>query len=142
MEVLIPLLVAVPLLTAAVLAAANRVISRRLTDVIAIIVSASVTVMAYLVFMESTTRSIVYWFGGWLPRNGAAIGISFVVDPFSGALAAFAGLLVTCALVVSWHYFEAVGTLFHVLMSVAAYALTGYKTEESSLEGALSPSMA
>lgn len=160
---LVPLLVAVPLLTAAALAAANRIMSRRLTDVIAILVSAGVTAMACAVFSDSLSRSIVYWFGGWLPRSGVAIGISFVVDPFSGALAVFAGVLVTFALIVSWHYFEAVGTLYHVLMlvflaaltgfvltgdiftlfvffelmSVAAYALTAYKIEESSLEGAL-----
>src|SRR5205085_10166280 len=104
------------------------------------------------------------WFGGWKPRDGVSVGISFTVDPFGAALAALIATLVTAALVFSWRYFDEVGTLFHVLMlvflgamsgfvlsgdlfnmfvwfelmSVAAYALTGYRVEEASpLQGAI-----
>ena len=30
---------------------------------------------------------IVYWFGGWAPRDGVALGICFVIDPFGAGLA-------------------------------------------------------
>ena len=90
--------------------------------------------------------------------------MAFAVDTAGGAMAAFAAALMTAALIFSWHYFEAVRTYFHALMllflagmtgfcltgdlfnqfvffelmSVAAYALTGYKSEEiDALEGAI-----
>ena len=104
------------------------------------------------------------WLGGWTPRHGAAIGIALAVDPLGAGAATLAGLLVLAAMVFSWRYFETVGPFFHALMlaflsgmvgftltgdlfnmfvffelmSVAAYALTGYSIEEpASLQGAL-----
>jgi multicomponent Na+:H+ antiporter subunit D len=107
----------------------------------------------------------VYWFSGWRPREGLALGISFSIDPVGAGLATLAAVLVTAALVFSGPYFaETVehrypilmlvflgamvafaltGDLFDLfvffeLMSVAAYALTGYKIEEPGpLQGAL-----
>src|SRR5205807_2995096 len=120
--------------------------------------------MGVLLVLHSADHDLVYWFGGWRPRHGIAVGIAFTVDPFGAALAALAGALMTAALVFSYSYFEEVGHLYYTLMlvflgglvgfaltgdlfnlfvffelmSVAAYALTGYRIEQASaVQGAL-----
>jgi multicomponent Na+:H+ antiporter subunit D len=101
-------------------------------------------------------NTLVYWFGGWGPRQGIALGISFAIDPIGAGLAALAGLLVLAGLLFSSKYFDTIGNLYHVLMlvflaamcgfaltgdlfnlfvffelmSAAAYGLCGYKTED------------
>jgi multicomponent Na+:H+ antiporter subunit D len=156
--------VAIPLLVAAALVGAAPLLRRRLADLTAITAAATVTVLCALLLARTTGGPLVYWFGGWTPRNGVALGVSFAIDPIGAALATLAGVLTVAALVFSWRYFEAVGTLFHALMlvflagvvgfclsgdlfnmfvffelmSVSAYALTGYQIEDpGSLQGAL-----
>lgn len=156
--------VIVPLLVAAALSAGSSYLPRRLVDSIAILVALAVALLCTVLAIHSISQPIVYWFGGWEPRDGIAIGISFVVQPLGAGLAALAAILTAAAFLFSWRYFESVGTLFHVLMltflaamsgfcltgdlfnlfvffelmSVSAFALTGYKIEESGpLQGAL-----
>ena len=154
---------AIPLLTAAVLLALAHKLPRRLADGIALAVAAGELVICGMLAHRSTAGPIVYWFGGWQPRDGIAVGIDFYVDPFAAGLAALAALLALASFLFSWQFFESVGTLFHVLMlvflaamigfcfagdiftmfaffelmSAAAFALTGHKIEASALEGAL-----
>lgn len=164
--------IAVPLAVAALLAAWNRRIPRPLADTIAIASAAFSAAVSLLLMTASNHRFIVAWMGGWTPRLNPlghagpplATGISLVIDPFGAGLAAFAGLLVAGALVFSLHYFDSIGTLYHVLMlaylaamcgfsltgdlfnlfvwfelmSATAFALCGYKTEEPGpVQGAL-----
>jgi multicomponent Na+:H+ antiporter subunit D len=164
-SVLVPLVVALPLLTAAALAAVAQLAPARFDDLVAIAVSAAVTVLCVLLIFRSADGTIHYWFGGWKPRDGIAIGISFSVDPLAAGIAALIGALATAALIVCWDYFEdGVPQQFYVLtlvfvggmigfalssdlfnmfvffevMSVAAFALTGYRIEqESALQGAI-----
>ena len=56
----------------------------------------------------------VYWFGGWRPRHGVALGISFAIDPFGAGLACFCAVLTLAAQVFSWRHFESVGHAFPV----------------------------
>src|SRR5438477_294276 len=156
--------VAVPLLAAAFLAAVNRHVPRWMADTFALLASISTCAGCALLMLQSSPQTIVYWFGGWAPRSSAAIGIAFVIDPFGAGLAALAAALVTLALIFSLRYFDSVGNLYHVLMmaflgamcafclagdlfnlfvwfelmSAAAFALCGYKTEQAGpLEGSL-----
>jgi multicomponent Na+:H+ antiporter subunit D len=164
MDVLVPLPVAIPLLAAAFLTAFGHFMPRRLDDLIGLAAAAATATISLLLLFNSSGHDLVYWFGGWHPRGGVAIGIAFTIDPFGAGVASLVGVLVTAALAFSWRYFDEVGTLFHVLMlvflgamigfalsgdlfnmfvwfelmSVAAYALTGYRVEEASpLEGAI-----
>lgn len=161
---LAPLPVAMPLATAGVLAAGNKFIPRRLADALAILCTLANLAACLGLMAASRDQMIVYWFGGWAPRAGVALGISFSIGPFGAGLAAFTSLLVLAALVFSTHYFDSIGTLFHALMlaflgamcgfsltgdlfnmfvwfelmSAAAFALCGYKIEETApLQGAL-----
>jgi len=156
--------VGLPLLVAATLVAAAPICRRHVADLTAILAALAVTVTCIWLMRCSTEHTIVYWFSHWPPRGPQAIGISFVIDPLGAGLAAFCGCLVTVALVYAWGYFEAVRTYFHALMliflaamagfcltgdlfnlfvffelmSVVAYALTGYKVEEKqALAGAM-----
>src|SRR3954467_8464780 len=164
MDVLAPLPVAIPLISAAALTAFGHFLGKRIDDIVAIAVSAATLVISLLLVFHSANHRLSYWFGGWKPRDGLALGISFSVDPVGAGFAALAATLMTAALIFSWRYFDEVGTLFHVLMLVflagmcgfaltgdlfnmfvwfelmgcAAYALTGYRIEESSpLQGAI-----
>ncbi|MBA2367201.1 MAG: NADH-quinone oxidoreductase subunit D [Actinobacteria bacterium] len=164
MEDLAALGVAIPLVTAALLSGAAVFLPRRAIEIVSIAAAAVTSACCLLLLMDASESPLVYWFGGWVPRDGVAVGIAFVVDPMGAALAAFSGVLVTAALLYSWRFFDAVGALYHSLMlvflsgivgmcfsgdlfnifvflgvlSVAAFALTGYKIEEAGpLQGAM-----
>ena len=158
------LAVAVPLVVAAALLAVATVVPRRVVDVGAVLAALASAVLCALVLSDTGDGIVVYWFGGWTPRDGIALGISFTIDAIGAGLALFASVLVAAAFVFSWRYFVVVGPLFHALMlvflaamlgfsftgdlfnlfvffellSVAAYALVAYDIEEEGpLQGAL-----
>jgi multicomponent Na+:H+ antiporter subunit D len=163
---LLALVVAVPLLAAAAITAAGPLLGRRrrLLDAVAIIVAAAVAVMLVVIMVRTAGGDEVYWFAGFRPFHGAAIGIGFAAGPLSAGLAALAAVLVTAAMTFSWRYFEQVATHYHTLMltflagmtgfcltgdifnlfvwfelmGVSAYALTAYRPEERGpIQGAL-----
>ena len=164
MSILAPLPVVIPLSAAAILAALNRFLGRRPSEALAILTTIATGILCGELLLRASTQPVIHWFGGWTPRAGVALGISFVIDPIGAGAAAFTSLLVLAALVFSLHYFDTVGTLFHVLMlgflgamcgftltgdlfnlfvffelmSASAFALCGYKIEEpESMQGAL-----
>ena len=126
MDVLVPLPVALPLLSAAALAATGHFLGRRWDDVAGIAVAAATSVISILLVIRSLDHDLVYWFGGWAPRHGVALGIAFDVEPLSAALAALAAVLTTASFVYAWRYFDEAGTLFHVLMLTFLAAMSGF----------------
>jgi len=126
MDLLVPLPVAIPLVAAATLTATGHFLGRRVDDVVGIGTAAAVTVISTLLILRSLDHDLVYWFGGWTPRHGIALGVAFDVDPLSAALAALAGALMTASFVFAWRYFDEVGTLFHVLMLIFLAAMSGF----------------
>ena len=166
MDPLPALAVVVPLLMAAAISALTPLLRRRrrLLDGAAIVTSAVVAVLLAVIMVRAVHGEVVYWFAGFRPSHGAAIGIDFAAGPLSAGLACLAAVLVTAAMTFSWRYFERVGTYYHVLMltflagmtgfcltgdifdlfvwfelmGVSAYALTAYRPEERGpLQGAL-----
>lgn len=165
LDPLLPLVVVVPLLVAALLAALSALISqhRRVLDLVAIATSVAVSAMLVVLMARTAGGVAVYWFAGLQPRHGAAIGIDFAAGSLSCGLAALTAVLVTASMVFSWRYFETASTWFHSLMlvflagmvgfcltgdifdlfvwfevmGVAAYALTAFRVEEKGpLQGA------
>lgn len=150
------LCVAIPLLVAALLAITHPHLPRKAIDAVTIATTTSVAVLCAWLLREARQGTIVYWFGGWKPHDGVALGISFVIDPLGAGLALLTSLLATASAVFCWRYFKQVGGLFSALflvfvgamlgfcltgdlfnmfvffelMGVAAYALTAYKIEE------------
>jgi multicomponent Na+:H+ antiporter subunit D len=160
--------VAVPLLVAAALVGLGPVIRRKVADAVALATAVAVAALCAALLVRTAGGPVVYWFGGWRPRDGVALGVAFTVDPVGAGLATLAGVLAVAALVYSWRIFEAVSPLYQALMlvfvaaivgfclsgdlfnmfvfyellSVAAYALAGYHTEDpGSLRGALNFAM-
>ncbi|WP_409467686.1 complex I subunit 5 family protein [Streptomyces sp. HC307] len=167
MHHLLPLLVAVPLLGAAALVAAGRRLPRVVAETAGCLVAGGTAALAVLLLLNSSPPR-TEWVGGWTPVNGQSVGIVLVGDGPGLGMAALASLLTLAALVYSWHYFDEpprrhagsypalmlvfqagmcgfaiTGDLFNAfvffeLMSVVAYALTGYRVEEArAVQGAL-----
>jgi multicomponent Na+:H+ antiporter subunit D len=163
---LLPLAVAIPLLGAAGISALTPLFGnrRRVLDAVAILTAAAVTGLLVTIMLSTADGQRVYWFAGFTPSHGVALGIDFAVDQLNSGLAALTATLVTAALVFSWRYFERVATYYHALMlvflagmvgfcltgdvfnlfvwfelmGVAAYALTAYRPEERGpIQGAL-----
>jgi multicomponent Na+:H+ antiporter subunit D len=163
---LLTLVVAVPLLVAAAITAAGPLLGRRrqVLDTVAILAAASVAAMLAVIMVRTAGGDEVYWFAGFRPARGVAIGIDFEAGSLSAGLAFLAAMLVTAAMTFSWRYFQRVATRYHTLMliflagmagfcltgdifdlfvwfelmGVAAYALTAYRPEERGpLQGAL-----
>ncbi|MFF1835469.1 complex I subunit 5 family protein [Streptomyces sp. NPDC058231] len=166
MNRLLPLIVALPLFGAALLVAAGRRLPRRAAEALGAAVAAAVAALALRLLVPS--RPAVEWVGGWKPQGGRSVGIVLVGDPPALGLAAVISLLTVAVLVYSWRYFAEpprrragsfpalvllfqagmcgfvlTGDLFNAfvffeLMSVVAYALTGYRVEEAkAVQGAL-----
>jgi multicomponent Na+:H+ antiporter subunit D len=166
MDQLLPLCVVVPLLVAATITALGWLLRprRRVLDAIAILTCAAVAAMLGVIMRQASGSELIYWFAGFRPHRGVAIGIDFAAGPISTGLACLAAVLVMAAMIFSWRYFEQVSTYYHALMltflagmvgfcltgdifdlfvwfelmGVSAYALTAYRPEErGSLQGAL-----
>ncbi|MFE2316024.1 complex I subunit 5 family protein [Streptomyces sp. NPDC059441] len=167
MNQLLPLLVAVPVLGAALLVAGGRRLSRATAETVACAVSAGTAALAVVLLLNSSPP-LVTWVGGWVPRAGESVGIVLVGDGAGLGMATLASLLTVAALAYSWRYFEEpprrhagsfpallllfqggmcgfaiAGDLFDAfvffeLMGVVAYALTGHRVEEAkAVQGAL-----
>ncbi|HET7387681.1 MAG TPA: proton-conducting transporter membrane subunit [Nocardioidaceae bacterium] len=164
MHALVPLPVIVPLAAAVVIAGFGKFVHSRLVDLGAILVALADAVITVMLLLASLGHSLTYWYGGWQPVHGLTIGIAFVVQPFGAALAVLASLGTLATLIFSYRYFEEVGALFHMLvlvflgamcgfamtgdlfnlfvffelMSVTAFALTAYRSDEAApLQGAV-----
>ena len=156
--------IAVPLLAAALLAAIGRHVPRRISDALALLAAGTSAALCFMLLARTRHETLVYWVGGWIPRQGVALGIALSVDPIGAGFAALSGVLVIAALLFARPLFDDVHAHFHVLtlaflgamcgfgltgdlfnlfvwfelMSAAAFALCGYKIEKpASLQGAI-----
>jgi multicomponent Na+:H+ antiporter subunit D len=118
--------VALPLAAAAALVLLRAVLPRRVIEVASVAVAATVAVLAVAVLERAGGETLVYWFGGWEPRDGVAVGIAFVADPLGAAMACFAALLAVAALVIATRSVEIADALFHALMLVFLAGMTGF----------------
>jgi multicomponent Na+:H+ antiporter subunit D len=158
MDTVIPLTLIVPMLAGGVLLGASRWLPRRAIDLIAIAAALVVAVICVVLAVGTRDHAAVYWAAGWQPHAGIAIGISLYIDPIGASIAALSAVLMLGALVYSTYYFEAYEGRYHALMllfltglvgfaltldlfnlfvwfelmSVAAYALTGYHSEDAA----------
>lgn len=163
---LAPLAVAVPLVAAALSSIFGSRLPRIALCLLSLAAATFATAACARLAVDAAAHGpVLHWFGGWLPRHGVALGIAFVVDTASGALATLTGLLTIAALLFAWTFYKDDDGAFHALMlvfnaaltgffltgdlfnlfvffelmSVSAYALTGYKSEDASaVQGAFS----
>jgi multicomponent Na+:H+ antiporter subunit D len=156
--------IVLPLLAAALLAAIGRFVSKHVANTVTLAVMGAVTVACAALAWGSRARPILYWVGGFAPRDGVCLGISLAIDPVGAGLATLSAALATVALVFAVEHFDVDRAHFHVLlltflaalvgfsltgdifnlfvffelMSAAAFALTGYKSREKApVQGAI-----
>src|SRR5215217_434931 len=159
-----PLTVVVPLVAAGLLTAVAVRLNRAVAEVVALAATLATVTFCVILLARTASGSEVYWFGGWETHRGIAVGVAFVVDAFGAGLATLCSVLMVAALVLMWRYrdtdpphfqtlmllflagmvgFCLSGDLFNMfvffeLMSVAAFALAGYKIDEDeAVEGSL-----
>jgi multicomponent Na+:H+ antiporter subunit D len=159
-----PLAVVVPLLAAGILTAFATRVNRPIAEVVALAATVGVVTFCAILLARAASGTIVYWFGGWQPRDGIAVGVSFAIDAVGAGLATLVAVLMVAALILMWRYrdteaphfqtlmllfltgmvgFCLSGDLFNMfvffeLMSVAAFALAGFKIDENeAVEGSL-----
>ena len=161
--VLLPLPVAGPMVVAAVLLMFGHVWPKNWPDAIATLTALVAGVACATLAVRAGHGPITLWFGGWQPKGGVTLGIAFSADRASASIATLVCLLFASSFVFSWGYFEKISAHFQVLMllflaamcgftlthdlfnlfvwfevmSVTAFALTGYKLEGSAIGGAL-----
>ena len=161
--VLLPLPVVCPMIFAALLLMLGHHLPRHAPDIVATLVALFSGLACATLALRAEHAPIVGWFGGWVPRQGVTLGIAFAADRASATIATLACLLFASSFAFSWGYFEKISAHFQVLMllfmaamvgftlthdlfnlfvwfevmSVTAFALTGYKLEGSAIAGAL-----
>ena len=126
MNALLPLVVAVPLLAGAAVTAVSHFLPRSVDDIVGIVAATAATALAAVLLVEAQGADQLHWFGGWHPRGGIAIGISFYAGPLQAGLATLVCGLATIALAYSWRYFDESGALFVVLMLMFVGAMCGF----------------
>lgn len=156
--------VVIPFLAGPLLVAVGFFSPRWFNDSVGAVSAITVTTLCVILAVQAGTHPFAYWMGGWSPRHGVTVGISFSIDVLGAGMATFAAALVTAAFVYSLRYFDAVEGLFHglmllfmagmvgfcltgdlfnlvvffELMSAVAFALTGYRIEERApIQGAI-----
>jgi multicomponent Na+:H+ antiporter subunit D len=123
---LIPLTILVPLVAAGVLTAVRPISGRTFADMVALGASLAVLVLCAILTHRAAAHDLVYWFGGWHPHHGVALGISFAFGALGAGCAAFCAALMVAALVFSWRFMEGVDSLFHVVLLVFLTAMVGF----------------
>lgn len=98
-SLLAPLPVALPLSVAALLAGGNKFVPRWFADALSIVTAIATGGACVALWRAAGAAPVVYWFGGWTPRAGVALGVSFYIGPLNAALATFTCLLMLAALV-------------------------------------------
>lgn len=121
-----PLLVAVPLLAAALVAGGDHVMPTRVQNALGAAAAGGTCVLGVVLTVATRNGDVVHWFGGWRPRGGIAIGIDFAVDPLTAAMTALVGGVVFLALLYSWAYIQEAARLLDTLMLVACAAMCGF----------------
>jgi len=121
-----PLLVAIPLVAAAVVAGLDHITPEPVQDALVVIASMATTALAFALLRHAESHEVVHWFGGWGTRHGVALGVDFAVGPLAAGMCAVIGLVVTLALLYSLTFLREAARLFDALMLVALAAMCGF----------------
>jgi multicomponent Na+:H+ antiporter subunit D len=121
-----PLLVAIPLLSAAVTAGLDHITPQPIQDALAIGASAATTALAFVLLWHAEDHEVVHWFGGWQPKHGIALGVDFAVGPLAAGMCVVIGIVVTLSVLYSLTFLREAARLFDALMLAALGAMCGF----------------
>ena len=123
---LVALALLVPLSAAGLLALTRPLANRIVADAVALVAATAVFILCAILASRASHHEVVYWFGGWKPDHGVALGISFAFGALGAGCAAFCAALTVAALTFSWRVMEVEGHLFHVILLVFLAAMVGF----------------
>nr|WP_237555191.1 complex I subunit 5 family protein [Streptomyces sp. SID4948] len=106
---MLPLAVATPLIGAALLVLAGRLLPRAASDVLAAafaVVTAADLSLLWVRVGETRDQRVVSWAGGWTLHAGHGVGIALVGDRLGVGLALLVAALMLAVLAYSWKYFD------------------------------------
>jgi multicomponent Na+:H+ antiporter subunit D len=160
----LPLLVAGPLAAAALITALHRVLSHSALDLFAGATAAAVAAGSAAAAVAARDGPLIVWIGGWIPREGEAIGIALAADGLGAGFACLIALLIVAVIAFARLYYgPTLQGLFHALLmiflggatgycltgdlfnlyvffeliGVTAFVLTAFRMEEDALQGAM-----
>lgn len=111
-----PIPVMLPLVVAIVLAAWGRRMPQWAPPVLAILTSLVVAGVAVSMIVYSRLEPIVYWVGGWTPRDSGPFTVGFVIDNTGAMLILLASVLAAASLIFSTRYFDRPRPGYYALM--------------------------
>nr|WP_129312167.1 complex I subunit 5 family protein [Streptomyces sp. L2] len=119
-------MIALPIVVACLLVAAGSRLPRPALDLLATGCALAVTGSAAAVLFQAARGRTVAWIGAWRPAHDTGVGIPLTADTMSAGLALLIGALVSCALLFSWRYYDAVRGYFHALMLLFLAGMAGF----------------
>jgi len=125
-----PYPVVVPLAAAALVLGVHSVVPRAVVRALTFAAILAEVSLAAILIHETHATTIVYWFGGWTPRSGVALGVSFTVDQLSAGAALMAGIVTAAALMTTPTTMTQAEGIYHALFltllaGMAGFCLTG-----------------
>ena len=121
-----PYAVVVPLIAAGLMTGLATRLNRAIAEVVALGAAVFVVAVCAILLARVASGTQVYWFGGWEPRAGLAIGVSFTVDAFGAGLATLCAVLMVAALVLMWRYRDTDAPHFQTLMLLFLAGMVGF----------------
>jgi multicomponent Na+:H+ antiporter subunit D len=121
-----PYPVVVPLVTAAFVLGVHSVVPRPVVRALTFAAIFAEVGLAAILVHETHATTIVYWFGGWTPRSGVALGVSFTVDQLGAGAALMAGLVTAAALVTTPTTMTQAEGIHHALFLTLLAAMAGF----------------
>lgn len=152
------LLVSLPFLGAAIVRVPGLSSIRFAVDLISILTALATAAIALAACSAAAEAPLVSWVAGWAPRDGRVVGIALVADRIATGFIALAALATAAALLFAARWYEAWGSFMHTLtltflgglvgfvlagdlltmfvflelLSIASYALTGFKIQDDA----------
>ncbi len=123
---IVPLPVVVPLAGAAVILFLNTVLPHRAAQAVTLLFVLAEVALSAALLHQARSGTIVYWFGGWTPRRGVALGISFTVDQIGAGGALLAGIVVAAAVATTRSTIEDAHGIVHALLLTLLAAMAGF----------------
>lgn len=123
---LLPLPVVIPLLAAALNVATDHFTPKWLHSAISLGGIATALGCSFALMLDSISHETLHFFGGWTPRSGVVLGVSFAADPIGTGFAVFACTLTLGALIYSLTFIEAEKRNYDVLVSALCGATCGF----------------
>lgn len=123
---LLPLLIAVPIVTGCLLLALSARISGAAASWLTLAVSVAAVGLAGFATVAAGEHTLVTWIGGWSMQGHTTVGIALAADPLSAGLATLVSVLMACAALYSRHGLDEAGPRFDALMLLFLAAMNGY----------------